>query len=650
MNTVRSKPIEGKETLRTEFPECFGVVGEFEDIYRITLDPKVPSGIHPQRRVALKLLDDIKTELEDMEKNEIIKKVEVPTEWVNSLVYRRKPDGRIRICLDPKDLNKAIKREHHVTPTLEEILPKLVGAKVFTIIDTKQGYWNIKLDEQSSYYTTFNSPFGRYRFLRCPFGLKMSQDIFQRKMDQVYEGLPGVIGIADDILVYGPDEETHDENLRWAMQRTSKAGNKLNLDKCQVKMNRVKFFGLICEEGGVRPDPEKVEAFQKLDHPTNEEQLHRFQGLATYLGPFIPILSQKTDDLRKLIKKNAIFEWLPAHQKAFEAIKDTITGETKLAYFDTTKDVTLQVDASQKGLGAVLLQEGKPIAFASKALTGAESRYANIERELLAVVYGCEKFHTYLYGRKFVVESDHKPLEMIQKKNIASSPPRLQRMLLRLQMYDFEITWRPGSEIILADALSRTESFQDDFAIPDMDVEIHEVQQVSINKLEKIRNATMRDDRLQVLKEVIMNGWPHRKSDVPEEVTDFWNFREELSIDNGVVLKADRIVIPKELQKEVLNQIHTGHLGIQKSKLKARSGVYWPGMNNDIEEMVSSCAACQAYQPSSQKRATAAPRDSATCLAYAWKWSIPLGWKRVLSSNRLLHQIPNCAENWNASH
>ena len=147
--------------------------------------------------------------------------------------------------------------------------------------------------------------------------------------------------------------------------------------------------------------------------------------------------------------------------------------------------MTLQGDASQKGLGAVLLQEAKPIAFAPKALTRAESRYANIKRELLAVVYGCEKFHTYLYGRKFVVESDHKPLEMIQKKNFASSPPRLQRMLLRLQMYDFEITWRPGSEIILADALSRAESFQDDFAIPDMDVEIHEVQQVSINKLEK---------------------------------------------------------------------------------------------------------------------------------------------------------------------
>ena len=141
--------------------------------------------------------DDIKKELDEMEKLDIIKKVREgePTQWVNSLVYRRKPNGRLRICLDPKDLNEAIKREHHVIPTLDILLPKLRDAKFFSILDAKSGYWNVKLERGSSYYTTFNSPFGRYRFLRMPFGLKMSQDVFQSKIDQTFEGCQGVVGI-----------------------------------------------------------------------------------------------------------------------------------------------------------------------------------------------------------------------------------------------------------------------------------------------------------------------------------------------------------------------------------------------------------------------------------------------------------------------
>ena len=255
-----------------------------------------------------------------------------------------------------------------------------------------------------------------------PFGLKMSQDVFQAKIDQTFEGCEGIIGIADDIVIFGKSEQDHDHHLHGMLARCRNTGLKLNLDKCKIKQTKIKFYGVICGEKGVQPDPSKVSALKQMAPPTNKHEVQTFLGLATYMGPFISGLSTLTAPLRELVKENSVFDWSPTHQQAFNAIKNAIKAEATLAYYDPTKEVILQVDASSTGLGAALLKDKKPIAFASKALTDTESHYANIERELLAVVYGCERFHTYLYGQSFIVESDHKPLGAIQLKNLISAP------------------------------------------------------------------------------------------------------------------------------------------------------------------------------------------------------------------------------------
>ncbi len=262
---------------------------------------------------------------------------------------------------------------------------------------------------------------------------------------------------------------------------------------------------MVYTPSGVKPDPEKVIAIQSMDPPKDKKELHTFLGMVNYLAPFMPNLASHTLPLRELLRDNVNYQWSPSHTRAFETLKCQISTETTVAYYDRSKPVILQVDASSKGLGAVLLQEGKPIAFASKALTADESRYANIERELLAVVYGCEKFHTYLYGRHFVVESDHRPLEQIHKKNLDMAPPRLQRMLLRLQPYDCIIQYKPSKEMVIADTLSRL-SPRDRDEVPGMQVKIHHVSEFSAVELQKIKDETAKDETLQILSRQVVEG------------------------------------------------------------------------------------------------------------------------------------------------
>ncbi|GFN78568.1 hypothetical protein PoB_000507400 [Plakobranchus ocellatus] len=242
-----------------------------------------------------------------MESLNVIQKETEPTDWVNSIVFSRKSNGKLRVCLDPKDLNKVIKRTHHKIPTLEEISHKFSGAKYFSKLDAQHGYWAIHLDEYSSKLTTFSSPFDRYRFLRLPFGLSVSQDIFQFKMDQILEKGEGTLGISDDVCVYGETEEEHDRNLLHLLKVCKEKGLVFNSDKCYIKQPQISFYGLIWDENGVHPDPQKCDNIEEKQAPTSVKELQQFLGMIQYMSPFISNLSTYTDPLRKLLHKNS--EW-----------------------------------------------------------------------------------------------------------------------------------------------------------------------------------------------------------------------------------------------------------------------------------------------------------------------------------------------------
>lgn len=603
-----SQKIKDTSDLISQYPDCFKGLGKFPGKYKIHLKENATPVVQAPRRCPINLKTEIQTELDHMEQEGIISKIPMaqPTEWLSSLAYARKPNGKLRVCLDPRVLNQSIKRTYHRAPTVEEVTHMLTNAKVFSKLDAKNGYWSIELDEDSKLLTAFNSPASnqRYVYNRLPFGLSVSQDLFQEAMDEVLRHQPGALGIADDVIVHGLNDDDHEANLRSLMSKAREKGLVFNPEKCHINVPEVPFFGTLYSAAGARPDPERVMEITQLPVPQCKQELQSFLGMIQYLAPFIPNLSEQTAPLRSLLKKDAEFVFTATQEQAFQKLKDCISQATTLRYYDPKLRTKIQVDASLRGLGAALIQEDpdepgveRIIAFASKSLTPTETRYANIERECLAVVFGVEKFHTYIYGSSTVtIESDHKPLEAIHLKNLAQAPPRLQRMLLRLQPYDILIRYRKGSEMLLADFLSRYHPKEGSEI--ELEHTIHSIHW-STHKLSQLKTETKSDAVLSKLSRTIHEGWPQKCSELPAELRPFWTIKDYLSLDDGIILKGEQIVVPRTLQDDVLSQLHSQcHQGVEKTRLLARKCVFWPNINADIAEKVGSCIACNTYQNS----------------------------------------------------
>ena len=316
--------------------------------------------------------------------------------------------------------------------------------------------------------------------------------------------------------------------------------------------------------------------------------------MVTYLSPFIPQLSSHTATLRGLLKTDVEYSWNATYQVAFDKLKSLVCEDTTLRYFNTKKPVTIQVDASGKGLGTALIQDDGPVAFASKVLTPTEQCYANNERELLACVFGAERFWTYVFGRHFTIESDHKSLEQISMKNLADAPVCLQRMLLQLQDYDFTIKYRPGEEMVIADTLSRY-SPEDTPEIL-LDISVNHVY-IDAEKKQDYQLAIKDDPLLSALADTIITGWPDDIKDVPKALRPYHGQRDSLTVEDGLILCGEAIIVPPGERKKVLEQIHQGHLGTSKCQYRARQCVYWPGINKDIEHLVEACVTCQRHRP-----------------------------------------------------
>jgi len=335
---------------------------------------------HTPRKLAITLKAELKAHIEELEKMQVLEKVTELTDWISSEVVVRK-GNKLRLCIDPKDLNKALKRSRYPMPMIEEILPELSKAKVFSVADARNGFWQVKLDAPSSYLMTFWTPFGRYRWLRMPIGIATAPEEYQRRQHEALEGLSGIYVIADDILITGQGEtreealQDHDHNLIALLKRARQVNLKLKPKKLKLRLPEVPCIGHLLTSSGGKPDPEKVRVVQEMPNPdgrTNSEKVkavRRFLGFVNYLAKCVPHLADECEPLRRLTDKEADWVWEKHHQDAFDSVKQLVADYPVLRYYDVNLPVTIQCDNSETGLGTSLLQDGQPVAFASRTLT-----------------------------------------------------------------------------------------------------------------------------------------------------------------------------------------------------------------------------------------------------------------------------------------
>ena len=582
------------EDLKQIFPETFdGQVGLFEGEVNLKLSPDAKPAPLPPRAVPQSVMPELKTELDKMEKEGIIRACPETTDWVHNLVIVVKKNGTLRLCLDPRNLNKYLIRNVHYTASWEDAQHSFKNGQYFSTLGAKSGYWTKQLDEQSQLLTAFNTPFKKYCFRRLPFGLSASSEIFCEHMDRVLSGIPGTFPCADDVKIQGSTEERHDIHLLETVEKARQAGLKFNPDKCFVKKQQIEYFGRIITPRGVAPCPKKVKGILALAAPIDKQELQSLLGTVNFMSTFIPNLTKKTHLMRALLKRDIHFIWTSDMQKELDTIKKDIANASKLIHYDPNKPAVIETDASQKGLGAVLIQDCKPVRFLSKALTPAETNYSNIERELLAVLFACEKLHMYTFGRKITVHTDHKPLQSIFQKPISLAPARLQRMLLRLSKYDIQVKYVGSKSVLLADTLSRLIETRSPKEIPGLDVNIAQV--LKPTRLESLREETKDDSTLAELTDFIITGWPDSMQDLPQHLHPYWCFRDELTILDGLVMKGNRVIIPTGMRLATLNRLHDAHQGLTSTLQRARRTVYWPKLQDDIAEMVKMCDECQRY-------------------------------------------------------
>ena len=358
----------------------------------------------------------------------ILEEVKEHTDWVNSYVIVEKDSGnhhfpnhtikrKLRICLDPRDLNEALEREPYHTCSVDEITAKLQGMTVFTIVDFKKGYWIVVLHPDSRKLTCMALPFGRFQWTRLLMGTVVAQDIFQFKLDSIFIGMEGVTGIADDMVIAGRDEMEHDRNFLAFMGKCM--SNNLTL-------NSVSFYGHCWLKQGISPDPKKIEALNHVEFPPDKETMRSILGMINYLNGYSALSAHLAAPLSALTHQAVDYKPGEVHYENFNRLKMEVSNMRALPYFDVNAETTLQMDASKKGLGACLIQKGKVICYASRALTKTEQNYQNLEREALGTIWGMEKFHYFLYGKEFTLETDQKPLVSIYKKHMIDISPRVQ--------------------------------------------------------------------------------------------------------------------------------------------------------------------------------------------------------------------------------
>ena len=627
---IRQVESQGNSTaidqLLSEYAEVFAKgAGTMKHIRaHLTLKAGAVPRFKPPRSVPYSIRARVGQELDRLEEAGVIRKV-THSSWAAPLVPVPKKDGTLRLCGDYKvTINPALLVDQYPLPKPVDLMACLTGGVCFSKIDLSSAYQQMLLDDESAQLVTVNTHQGLYEFTRLPFGVASAPAVFQRAMDTILRGIPQVICYLDDILVTGRNVSEHNDHLAEVLKWLQEHGVRLKKEKCEFGVESVVYLGHRIDAKGVHTTDEKVKTIIDTPPPTNLTKLRSFLGMISYYAKFISNMSTLLHPLYTLLRANEKWRWSKECAQAFEKAKRLLTEAPILAHYDPERPIILATDASAYGLGAVLSQVNadgteQPISFASRTLTASERNYSQLDKEALSLMFGVRRFHNYLYGRHFKLQTDHKPLTFIlgPKQGI---PPlaaaRLQRWAVILAGYSYDIEYRPTDAHANADGLSR-------LPLPDNQPEGNpeDATVFMIGQLEAlpVRASTVAAETSvdPILKRVarhLRSGWPDR---VSESLQPFWRRKEELSLEGGCILWGMRVIIPKKLQPQILSELHQGHPGIVKMKAVARSHVWWPCLDSSIEQTVRGCEACQLNRHMPAK----AP-------LHPWSWPMT-PWERI---------------------
>lgn len=554
------------------------------------------------RPVPYALRERIDAELDGMLRDGVIEPVDC-SDWASPLVPVTKADGTLRICADYKaTLNPALLIDRYPLPKIEDVLVGLNGAQYFSKIDLSRAYNQVELDD-SKKYTVINTHRGLFQYNRLVYGLSSSVGIFQRIMTNLLGNLPNVQVFLDDVIISGKNKSEHLHALEQVLQRLSESGLKLKQEKCVFLVDEVTYLGYVVSKEGVKADKSKIKAISKLEAPNNISELRSFIGMVNFFSKFIKNFSSVLVPLHRLLRKGVDWNWDEQCERAFIQIKQALMSTEVLAHYDPNKPLIVTCDASARGVGGVLAQPGaqgeRPIAYASRTLTIAEKNYSQIHREALAIIFSVRKFHQYIYGRKFILRTDHKPLVSIlgpQTGIPAMTASRMQRWAVILSAYNYDIEYIRTNENC-ADGLSRlpeTNSVKNvkEESIPEQTY-LHFAQDGLLLDYSQIKKQTERDPLLSRILNYLRDGWSDRCEIV--NLQPYFNRKAELYEELGCVMWGHRVVIPERCRNKVLTIIHEPHMGIVKSKALARSYVWWPGIDEAVERECRACTVCAAY-------------------------------------------------------
>ena len=587
LSLVRSSPFEA-------------LFDEFPDLCRPRFNAKVkhntkhyipttgPPVFTPPRRLHDDRLQAAKEEFAKMEAQGVIRRSDSP--WASPLHVVPKADGSLRPCGDYRRLNDVTRPDRYPLPHIHDLNSKLHGARIFSVLDLARGYHQVPVAAEDVPKTAIITPFGLFEFLRMPFGLKNAAQAFQRLMDGILRGVDFSFVYLDDILVASPDEKTHMDHLRQVFQLLDHHGLMVNKAKCVLGQGSVKFLGHTVTADGVYPHNDRVEPILQYARPHDKKGVQRFLGLINFYRRFLPKIAEvlvPLTDLTRIKGTNPKVPWTPLCQAAFEEAKRRLASATKLHHPQPRAPTSITTDASEVAVGAELAQRDadgrwRPVAFFSRRLHSAETKYSPFDRELLGVYLTIRHFRHFLEGRPFTIFSDAKGLSTAIS-SAADKSPRQTRHLSFISEFSTDIQYIAGKDNIVADALSRAFAAR----LPELDYEDLARQQEASADVQAYRTAVTNMD----LRDVQFPGA---------------NFTVLCDMGTG---KA-RPIVPPALRRKIFDMVHgLAHVGRRSTQRAMAARFVWHSMQKDITQWCRDCAHCQSSKIARHTRAPLAARE-----------------------------------------